>query len=143
MILATDSAGKSGGETTVSLPCGAPAVTVGLKVRASGALRPKYTISQLDFSELIDKSPTYVSYIENGKKRMSLETFVQIANALDIPADILLAEQLTGSVMAASQEVTMLLADCSGYERMVITDTVKAIKASLRDRKSALSHTNR
>ena len=43
MILATDSAGKSGGETTVSLPCGAPAVTVGLKVRASGALRPKYT----------------------------------------------------------------------------------------------------
>ncbi len=43
LILATDSAGKSGGETTVSLPCGAPAVTVGLKVRASGALRPKYT----------------------------------------------------------------------------------------------------
>jgi transcriptional regulator with XRE-family HTH domain len=106
-------------------------------------IRKRNRISQLDFSELIDKSPTYVSYIENGKKRMSLETFVQIANALDIPADILLAEQLTGSAMAASQEVTMLLEDCSGYERMVITDTVKAIKASLRDRKSALSHTNR
>ena len=50
MILATDSAGKSGGETTVSLPCGAPAVTVGLKVRASGALRPKYTV--FDTSDL-------------------------------------------------------------------------------------------
>ena len=74
---------------------------------------------------------------------MSLDTFVQIANALDIPADILLAEQLTGSVMAASQEVTMLLADCSGYERMVITDTVKAIKASLRERKSALTQGER
>ena len=106
-------------------------------------IRKRNHISQLDFSELIDKSPTYVSYIENGKKSMSLDTFVQIANALDIPADILLAEQLTGSVMAASQEVTMLLADCSGYERMVITDTVKAIKASLRERKSALTQGER
>ena len=70
-------------------------------------IRKRNNISQLVFSELIDKSPTYVSYIENGKKSMSLDTFVQIANALDIPADILLAEQLTGSVMAASQEITM------------------------------------
>jgi transcriptional regulator with XRE-family HTH domain len=45
-------------------------------------IRKRNRISQLDFSERIDKSPTYVSYIENGKKRMSLETFVQIANAL-------------------------------------------------------------
>ena len=37
-------------------------------------IRKRNRISQLDFSELIDKSPTYVSYIENGKKRMSLET---------------------------------------------------------------------
>jgi len=106
-------------------------------------IRKRHHISQLDFSELIDKSPTYVSYIENGKKSMSLDTFVQIANALDIPADILLAEQLTGSVMAASQEITMLLTDCSDYERMVITDTVKAMKTSLRDHKSILIRTDR
>ena len=106
-------------------------------------IRKRHHISQLDFSELIDKSPTYVSYIENGKKSMSLDTFVQIANALDIPADILLAEQLTGSVMAASQEITMLLTDCSDYERMVITDTVKAMKISLRDHKSILTRTDR
>ena len=106
-------------------------------------IRKRNHISQLDFSELIDKSPTYVSYIENGKKSMSLDTFVQIANALDIPADILLAEQLTGSVMAASQEITMLLTDCSDYERMVITDTVKAMKTSLCDHKSILTRTDR
>ena len=106
-------------------------------------IRKRNNISQLVFSELIDKSPTYVSYIENGKKSMSLDTFVQIANALDIPADILLAEQLTGSVMAASQEITMLLTDCSDYERMVITDTVKAMKISLRDHKSILTRTDR
>lgn len=106
-------------------------------------IRKRNNISQLVFSELIDKSPTYVSYIENGKKSMSLDTFVQIANALDIPADILLAEQLTGSVMAASQEITMLLTDCSDYERMVITDTVKAMKTSLRDHKSILTRTDR
>ena len=106
-------------------------------------IRKRNNISQLVFSELIDKSPTYVSYIENGKKSMSLETFVQIANVLDIPADILLAEQLTGSVMAASQEITLLLTDCNDYERMVITDTVKAMKTSLRDHKSILTRTDR
>ncbi len=104
-------------------------------------IRKRNRISQLDFSELIDKSPTYVSYIENGKKSMSLDTFVQIANALDTPADILLAEQLTGSVLAASQEITMLLTDCSDYERLVITDTVTAIKSSLREHKLVLTHT--
>ena len=110
-----------------------------LNYRAIGkrimTIRKKNHLSQLRFSELIDKSPTYVSYIETGKKSMSLDTFVQIANALYVPADVLLAEQLTGIAMeqAASQEITMLLKDCSDSERLVITDTVKSIKAALRE----------
>lgn len=94
-------------------------------------IRKQNHISQLKFSELIDKSPAYVSYIENGKKRMSLDTFVQIANTLDVPADILLAEQMTGCVMAVGQEVMLLLSDCSDFERLVITDTVRAMKERL------------
>jgi len=96
-------------------------------------IRKKKHLSQMTFSELIDKSPTYISYIETGKKSMSLDTFVQIANALCVPADILLAEQLTGSVVAASQEITILLTDCNDFERLVIVDTLKSIKASLRE----------
>ena len=95
-------------------------------------IRKRNRISQLDFSELIDKSPTYVSYIENGKKRMSLETFVQIANALGAPTDILLAEQLHGDSISASVELTMLLADSTESERLIILHTVKSLKEALR-----------
>ena len=104
--------------------------------------RTQNHISQLRFSELIDKSPAYVSYIENGKRCMSLDTFVQIANALDIPADILLAEQMTGCVMAASQEIMLLLADCSDFERLVITDTVRAMKLRLHEYRPDLKRTD-
>ena len=42
-------------------------------------LRKKRNMSQDKLSELIDKSPTYMSYIECGAKNMNLETFVRIA----------------------------------------------------------------
>ncbi len=106
-------------------------------------IRQKSQLSQLMFSELIDKSPAYVSYIETGKKSMSLDTFVQIANALYVPADILLAGQLTGSTIAASQEITTILTDCSDFERLVITDTLKALKATMREHEAILKRAGR
>jgi transcriptional regulator with XRE-family HTH domain len=122
-------------------------IIMSLNYRAIGkrimTFRKKNQLSQLTFSELIDKSPTYVSYIETGKKSMSLETFVQISNALHVPADILLAEQLTGSATAANHEITALLKDCSDFERLVITDTLKSIKATLREHKTVLKRPNR
>lgn len=118
-----------------------------LNYRAIGqrimTIRKKNHLSQLTFSELIDKSPTYVSYIETGKKSMSLDTFVQIANALYVPADILLAEQLTSPAITASQEITMILADCSDFERLVITDTLKFLKETMREHKTILKGARR
>ena len=102
---------------------------IGQRIRE---IRKNNQLSQAMLSELIDKSPTYVSYIESGSKSMSLETFVQIANALEIPTDLLLTEQLKGSRVAASHEITMILSDCSDYEKLIIIDAVKTIKATLR-----------
>ena len=55
-------------------------------------LRKRRGLSQLMLSEMIDRSPTHLSYIETGAKSMSLETFVRIANALNASADELLNE---------------------------------------------------
>ena len=119
---------------------------MGLNYRAIGKqiriIRKQNNLSQLLLAELIDKSPTYLSYIEAGKKSMSLETFVQIANALYVPADILLAGQMTDSIMTASQEITMLLKDCNDFERLIITDTLRSIKASLREHQPAIKHSD-
>jgi transcriptional regulator with XRE-family HTH domain len=94
-------------------------------------IRQQNQLSQARFSELIDKTPSYVSYMETGNRSMSLDTFVQIANVLEAPTDILLAEQLRGASVSASIELTLLLADCSETERLIILHTVESLKEAL------------
>lgn len=50
--------------------------------------RKKRGLSQSYLSELIDKSPSYISYVESGLRCISLDTLVDIANALNVTADI-------------------------------------------------------
>ena len=47
-------------------------------------IRQRNNLSQAMLSELVDKTPSYISYIESGIKSMSLDTFVLIANALEV-----------------------------------------------------------
>ena len=50
-------------------------------------IRKNKRISQAVLSTMIDKSAGYISYLECGTKVMSLETFVGIANALEVSTD--------------------------------------------------------
>lgn len=61
--------------------------------------RKKRGLSQSYLSELIDKSPSYISYVESGLRCISLDTLVDIANALNVTADILLKDSLDNSSM--------------------------------------------
>lgn len=97
-------------------------------------VRKENGLSQAMLSELVDKSPSYISYIETGAKSMSLDTFVMIANALGVTADRLLMEQLDEKNDITSSQVAALLADCSAFEDGVIIDTIKALKHSMRER---------
>lgn len=104
-------------------------ISIGQRIKA---LRSKQGLSQSALSELIDKSPTYISYIENGVKSMSLETFVFIANALDCSADELLSENIRQDRRYVSNELLVSLDGCTQYERVVILDMVSAAKSILR-----------
>lgn len=90
-------------------------------------------ITQATLSEMIETSSSYVSYIENGRKTLSLGTLVQIANALEVTADELLEGNLVAETKPAEVEFSSLISDCSSYERCIILDTLKALKASLRE----------
>lgn len=96
-------------------------------------VRRRNHLSQAMLSELIDKTPSYISYIESGLKSMSLDTFVLIANALGVSPARLLMEQVTGTERFASEEITLLLSDCSVYEALILLDMVKALKVALRE----------
>ena len=58
--------------------------TIGQRVKEA---RKKKHLSQADLAEAVEKSTSYISYMETGLKCMSLETLVDIANALDVSAD--------------------------------------------------------
>ena len=56
--------------------------------------REKRHLTQEELAARIDISPTHVSVIERGTKIPRLDTFVAIANALEVSGDALLLEGL-------------------------------------------------
>lgn len=96
-------------------------------------IRIKRGLSQARLSEMIDKSPTYMSYIESGIKCPSLDTLILIANALGVTTDMLLAESLNNYLNVDINEYDELFSDCSPYERRVLIETASALKQAMRE----------
>lgn len=107
-------------------------ISIGQKIKA---IRKRKGLSQLNLSELIDRSPTYISYIEGGIKSMSLDTFILLANALNTTADELLMDNLENTIKVSNHEFARLLSDCSDYEIRILFDVITATKASIRENK--------
>lgn len=107
-------------------------ILLGQRIRA---IRTKKGISQMLLAERIDRSPTYMSYVENGCKSCSLDTLVLVANELDVSADELLIDSLENPVKVFNHEFAAIIADCSDYELRVLLDIVKATKHSMREYK--------
>lgn len=68
---------------------------VGLRIKTA---REAKGLTQENLAALVDLSSTHISVIERGMKTVRLDTFVTIANALDVSADTLLVDVVTHSV---------------------------------------------
>ena len=108
-------------------------ISLGQRIRL---MRKKKGLTQLHISELVGLSPTYISYIESGNKSMSLATFIEIANALNVTADELLIDSLENTVKVSNHELAALLSDCSEYEKKILLDVASVTKKSLRENRS-------
>ena len=97
--------------------------------------RRRNHLSQAMLAEAVDKTPSYISYIESGLKSMSLDTFVLIANALGVSPERLLMEQITDTERCASEEINLLLSDCTICEALILLDMMKALKTALREQR--------
>ena len=75
---------------------------------------------QEDFAEKIGLSVTYTGMIERGEKVPKLETFITIANVLEVSADQLLADVLTTGYDIKSSSLTEEIAklDPASRERI-------------------------
>ncbi len=102
---------------------------IGNKIRKQ---RLACSLSQEKLAELCDVGTTHISHIETGNCIPSLKVFIAILNALSCSADELLCDELRKAEHAYIAEIDKLLNDCTSYELMIITNTISALKNSLR-----------
>lgn len=105
-------------------------VQVGKRV---SEVRKRRGLSQQRLAEIICKSPTHISYIEGGLKCMSLDTFVAVANALQVSADELLKDNIENTIVVSNHEFAEMISDCSEYEKRVLLSIVASAKEALRE----------
>lgn len=84
-------------------------------------------LTQEDLAAIVDLSPTHVSVIERGLKVAKLDTFVAIANALDVSADSLLIDVVTHSTTGVANELSELLMKLPLKEKRKILKAVKVL----------------
>lgn len=103
--------------------------TIGSKIRKR---RIACNLSQEKLAEMCDVGTTHISHIETGNCIPSLKVFIAILNTLSCSADELLCDELNNAEHAYNHEIFNLLEDCSSHELMIITNTIQALKSSLR-----------
>ena len=94
--------------------------------------RMKQNVSQERLAEMAGVGTTHISHIETGNTKLSIKTFIAIINALNLSSDELLRNHLHKAKHVLEGEMAAVFEDCSDEESRIITDTAKALKASLR-----------
>lgn len=95
--------------------------------------RQRRNLTQEMLAELIEMSPGYMSLIETGRKKASLETLLSICRVLSIT----LNELLTGNQIPLDTdynlEIAELMSGCNEYERRIVYEIMKTVREVLRN----------
>ena len=102
---------------------------IGIRIKET---RNQQGISAEELAELADLSSVYISYIENAKRKPSLESLIKICNALGITLDELLYGNLLYNPTEYQTDIDLLMADCSKNEKRFIYLILSAVKDILR-----------
>lgn len=102
---------------------------LGSRIRA---VRLERKMTQEKLAEAAGVGVTHISHIETGNSIPSLQTLVDIINALGCTADELLCMEVRQSRPMLNNWLGELVSDCSDSEAKLITDMVVAMKASMR-----------
>ena len=87
-------------------------------------------LTQEDLAAMVELSPTHVSVIERGLKAAKLDTFVAIANALEVSADSLLIDVVAHSVTGVTNELSEMIGKLPKEEQKKIIKAVRALTES-------------
>ena len=96
---------------------------IGSRIKAA---REKKGLTQEAFSEIVELSPMHMSVIERGVKPTRLDTFIRIANALDVPADELLQDVIDHSTESVASSLFAQIESLPKQEQQKVLYCVKA-----------------
>ena len=94
---------------------------IGERIRIS---REERRMSQQRLANVIGCAASYISAIERGEKAPNLETFVAIASALRVPADVLLQDVLPDWWETWEKEIDRILAPLLPHNRAYIKSQI-------------------
>lgn len=98
--------------------------SIGKNIRS---YRIKRKLRQEDLAEITDLSVTYIGMVERGEKIPALETFIKILNALEVSADIILADVLKVGYEIKSSLLTEQINALSPTERDKVFDVIETL----------------
>lgn len=90
-------------------------------------IREKKNLTQEELADLAEISPTHISVIERGVKVPKLDTFIAIANALDVSADELLVGIVNCSVLGVANQLSETLSKLPNCEQKKILDAIRIL----------------
>lgn len=77
-------------------------------------------------AEKADQSVNYVGDLERGVKTPSLDTFIRIVEALDVPADVLIRDSAAPASYVADDELNRKLSRLTPGQKKAATDILNA-----------------
>ena len=102
---------------------------IGSRIRT---IRIERGMTQAQLAEAAGVGTTHISHVETGNGIPSLQTFLDIINALGCSADEVLCIEVESARPIYESWLNDQLADCSQQEMKLISDMVVGLKASLR-----------
>jgi transcriptional regulator with XRE-family HTH domain len=96
------------------------------------AFRKQQNMTQADLADKSGLTNVYISYVETGKKGVSLEALMKIANALGLSSTSPLLDDLPARLPKAYRQIMELLVDCCIDEleqiRIFLSDYIKMLR---------------
>lgn len=99
-------------------------------------------MTQAQLAEYAGTVDNYISMIESGYKKSSLEMLVSICNALNITMDVLLVDNQTTKYLETHSMIEELFSDCTKEESMFVIDAMASIIDTLHNNRYALTKTD-
>ena len=92
--------------------------------------RENKRLTQEQLAELVDLSPMHVSVIERGVKLPKLETLINIANVLDVSADVLLQDVVNNQIKLCASEASELVSQLSREDQKRVLAALRSFVES-------------